>query len=111
MEDLESDFEGSVDEMSADLEEVDDDEDDEDDEDEEHWERASSDGLEGELIVLDEDASDDGGPLLASKTPSESTKSKNPNKERRKKIKGLPTFASASDYAKMLEDEEEEDLG
>jgi ribosome biogenesis protein MAK21 len=114
MEDLESDFEESVDEMSADLEKVDDDEDDEDDEgdeDEEHWERASSDGLEGELMVLDDDASDDGGPLLASKTPSESTKYKNPNKERRKKIKGLPTFASASDYAKMLEDEEGEDLG
>lgn len=44
------------------------------------------------------------------------TKSKNrekndKEKERKKKLKALPTFASAADYAKMLDDDEDEDLG
>jgi ribosome biogenesis protein MAK21 len=32
-------------------------------------------------------------------------------REKRKQMKGLPMFASAEDYAKMLEDDEDEDLG
>ena len=32
-------------------------------------------------------------------------------KERRKKLRGLPTFASVDDYAKVLEDDEDEDFG
>ena len=32
-------------------------------------------------------------------------------REQRKKMKGLPIFASAADYAKMLEDDADEDLG
>lgn len=32
-------------------------------------------------------------------------------KENRKKLKGLPMFASAEDYAKMLDDDEDEDMG
>lgn len=32
-------------------------------------------------------------------------------REKRKQMKGLPMFASAADYAKMLEDDEDEDLG
>jgi ribosome biogenesis protein MAK21 len=103
MEDLESDFERSVDDLGADS--------DEDDEDTEHLERSSSDGLDDGLMVLGEDASDDGGLVLASMALSEPTKSKNPNKERRKKIRGLPTFASASDYARILDDEKGEELG
>jgi ribosome biogenesis protein MAK21 len=103
MEDLESDFERSVDDLGADS--------DEDDEDTERLERSSSDGLDDGLMILGEDASDDGGLVLGSMALSEPTKSKNPNKERRKKIKGLPTFASASDYARILDDEEGEELG
>jgi ribosome biogenesis protein MAK21 len=115
MEDLESDFERSLDEMSSDLDEEDQDEDLEDDEDvddsTEGLGGASSDGLDSGLMDIDEDASDDAGLVLPAKRPSGSSKSTNPNKERRKRMKGLPTFASASDYAKMLEDEDGEDLG
>jgi ribosome biogenesis protein MAK21 len=115
MEDLESDFERSLNEMSSDLDEAGEDEDLEDDDDiddgSERLERASLDSLDGSLMVLPEGPSDDAGPILSAKRPGKSSKSTNPNKERRKRMKGLPTFASASDYAKMLEDEDGEDLG
>ena len=42
-----------------------------------------------------------------SKTKAEENKK---DKERRKKMKSLPTFASAADYAKMLADDDDEDL-
>jgi ribosome biogenesis protein MAK21 len=103
MEDLESDFERSMDDLGADS--------DEDDEDTERMERSSSDGLGDGLMMLGEDASDDEGLVLASMGPSEPTKPTKPNKERRKKIKGLPTFASASDYARILDDDDGEELG
>jgi ribosome biogenesis protein MAK21 len=109
MEDLESDFEQSMDEMSPDFDEDDDNED--LDDSTERIERASSDGLNDGLMVLDEDALDNAGPITSAEGLSKSSKSTIANKERRKKMKGLPTFASANDYAKMLEDDEGEDLG
>lgn len=43
---------------------------------------------------------------------AEKSKSKNAEgRERRKKMKGLPVFASAADYAKMLDNDEDEDMG
>ena len=60
---------------------------------------------------LEEDASDDTELVLPGKRLSGSAKAANFKKERRKRMKGLPTFASASDYAKMLDDDEGEDLG
>jgi len=32
------------------------------------------------------------------------------SRQRRKKMKNLPTFASVEDYAEMLDDDEDEDL-
>ena len=120
MEDLESDFDGRLDESSLDLDDEDEDEDEEPEEfeaDEEIddgtiWpEGMSSDRRQRGVLVLDEDASHDAGLIPSTKKPSRSSSSTNPNKERRRRTKGLPTFASASDYAKMLEDDEGEDLG
>jgi ribosome biogenesis protein MAK21 len=109
MEDLQSDFEQSLDEMSQDLDEDDGDED--FDDGTERMERASSNGLNDGLMVLDEDTSDNAGPINSAKKLSKSSKSTAASKERRKKMKALPTFASANDYAKILEDDEGEDLG
>jgi ribosome biogenesis protein MAK21 len=48
----------------------------------------------------------------ARKTAPQAAKSKSAAaREKRKQMKGLPMFASAEDYAKMLEDDEDEDLG
>ena len=38
------------------------------------------------------------------------TKDKKGKKEEKKRLKSLPTFASATDYAKMLEDDDDEDV-
>ena len=120
MEDLESDFGGNLGEISSDLHEGDDYEDSEDLEDDENigigdgkdrLEEVSSDDLDGGLMVLDEDASDDAGLELPTKRPSGSSEAVNRKKERRKRMKGLPTFASVSDYAQMLDDDEGEDVG
>ncbi|OAG42513.1 hypothetical protein AYO21_03389 [Fonsecaea monophora] len=40
----------------------------------------------------------------------DNSRSKNPKKTARSKLKNLPTFASVEDYAKMLEDDEDEDI-
>jgi ribosome biogenesis protein MAK21 len=112
MDDLDSDFERSLDEMSSELDEDTDDlgEDDKTDDDTEHLEKESPDDLDSGL-GLDEDASGEANLLPPAKKHRESLPSKNPNKRRRKRLKGLPTFASASDYARMLDDDEGEDLG
>jgi ribosome biogenesis protein MAK21 len=111
MDDLESDFERSLDAMSSDLDEDTDDlgEDEITDDGTENLEEASPDDLDSGL-GLNEDASGEASLLPPAEKRSGSLPSKNPNKERRKRLKGLPTFASVSDYAKMLDDEEE-DLG
>jgi ribosome biogenesis protein MAK21 len=112
MDDLESDFERSLDEMSSHLDEDTDDlaEDDNNDDDTENLEEASPDDLDSGL-GLDEDSSGKASLLPPAKKRSGSLPSKNPNKERRKRLKGLPTFASASDYEKILNNDEGEDLG
>jgi len=43
--------------------------------------------------------------------PSKKTIQKREDRDRKKKLKALPTFASAADYEKMLDNEEDEDLG
>jgi ribosome biogenesis protein MAK21 len=112
MDDLESDFERSLDAMSSDLDEDTDDlgEDENTNDGTENLEEASPDDLDSGL-GLNEDASGEASLLPPAKKRSGSLPSKNPNKERPKRLKGLPTFASASDYAKMLDDDEGEDLG
>jgi ribosome biogenesis protein MAK21 len=112
MDDLESDFERSLDEMSSHLDEDTDDfaEDDNYDDDTENLEEASPDDLDSGL-GLDEDSSGKASLLPPAKKRSGSLPSKNSNKERRKRLKGLPTFASASDYEKILNNDEGEDLG
>ena len=45
------------------------------------------------------------------KKPSKKTLQKREDRDRKKKLKALPTFASAADYQKMLDDDEDEDLG
>jgi ribosome biogenesis protein MAK21 len=109
MDDLESDFERSLDEMSSDLDEDTDDlgEGENSDNGTENLEEASPDDLHNGL-GLDED---EVSLLPLTKKRSGSLPSKNPNKERRKRLKGLPTFASANDYEKILDDDEGEDLG
>jgi ribosome biogenesis protein MAK21 len=52
-----------------------------------------------------------GVPDLDSANESEEDEPKPVKENRRKKLKSLPTFASVDDYAKMLEDEEDEDFG
>jgi len=54
--------------------------------------------------LSDEDAAKD-------KKPSQKTIQKREDRDRKKKLKALPTFASAADYQTMLDDEEDEDLG
>jgi ribosome biogenesis protein MAK21 len=76
----------------------------------EDLEEVSLDDLDSGL-GLGEDASGQASLLPPAKKSSGSLPSKNPNKERRKRLKGLPTFASASDYEKILDDDEGEDLG
>lgn len=43
-----------------------------------------------------------------SKPDEAEDKGKQSSREKRKKLKGLPTFASSQDYAKMLDDDEDE---
>ncbi|KAK5939281.1 RNA-binding ribosome biosynthesis protein mak21 [Knufia obscura] len=53
--------------------------------------------------LSDDDAKD--------KKPSQKTLQKREDRDRKKKMKALPTFASAADYQKMLDNDEDEDLG
>lgn len=45
------------------------------------------------------------------KRPSKRTLEQRENREKKRKMKALPTFASAADYAKMIDADEDEDLG
>lgn len=45
------------------------------------------------------------------KGPSKKTREQREKREKKKKMKALPTFASAADYAKLLDNDEDEDLG
>ncbi|KAJ4661853.1 RNA-binding ribosome biosynthesis protein mak21 [Exophiala dermatitidis] len=77
---------------------------------------------EDDLMELDEDVADEGGDFAGFESgeeedqrPSKRKKGKKGAKEdegkakTKKTLKGLPTFASAEDYAKMLENDEDED--
>ncbi|KAF8858148.1 CBF-domain-containing protein [Acephala macrosclerotiorum] len=73
---------------------------------------ADSDDTEGELA----DGSDAGSEMgelfakeLQSSTAEPKDKSKQSSREKRKKLKSLPTFASVEDYAEILDDDEGED--
>lgn len=59
---------------------------------------------ESEFEGLDSD-------LDQQKAPSKKTLRQRETREKKKRMKALPTFASAADYAKMLEDDEGEDVG
>ncbi|CZT05077.1 related to MAK21-protein required for 60S ribosomal subunit biogenesis [Rhynchosporium agropyri] len=48
---------------------------------------------------------------LQTAQPKDTTKGDETSKQRKKKFKSLPTFASAEDYADMLDNEEGEDVG
>lgn len=118
MADLESDFEESDDEDLGHLE----------DEMDELSDAASDDeGFGGVELVGFDDAEDDDAAGMdlddedeeeeaaseTAKPAKTSKKDKNgeTTRERKKRLKAMPTFASAADYAKMLEDDEGEDMG
>ncbi len=81
-----------------------------------------SDGFEDEEdggVVLDDgesEADSDMDTLFANELqtakadPSEEGEGKETSRSKRKKLKGLPTFASAEDYAAMLDNDEDEDF-
>ena len=105
MADLESDFEDSSDGMSAILSDGDGNE-------EESIEDETFNGEDLAAMEFEEANGPvhKGVPLPATDLGPSSDVGKN-EKERRRRMKQLPTFASASDYAKMLDDDEGEDLG
>lgn len=126
MDDLESDFEKSDDDDDHDDIEAEEDEEAEaasavDENDEEGLEAANGDAdvAASDVSSLDFNASDDEENILDSDAsisdaeapiaPSSSLKGKPAPK--RRKVKSLPTFASAEDYAAMLDDDEGEDMG
>ena len=57
---------------------------------------------------VDDSSDENSGELASAPTPD---KKKHTSKDQRKKLRGLPTFASADDYAKMLDNDEDEDYG
>ncbi|KAI1615109.1 CBF/Mak21 family-domain-containing protein [Exophiala viscosa] len=69
---------------------------------------------EDDLMDLDEQAGGDGDAFEGFHSEEEQTSDKKKGgkkKQNKKKTKGLPTFATAEDYAKMLDDDEDEDTG
>jgi ribosome biogenesis protein MAK21 len=79
---------------------------------------ASEGGVDVEAGIFSDEEADTasqigsaGVPDLDSDDESEEDEPKPVKENRRKKLKSLPTFASVDDYAKMLEDEEDEDFG
>lgn len=127
--DDESDMEMlDLDESDAELSDADDIEINMDDDEEDGQEVGGSEIADSDGFV-DEDESEDGGVDLdeASEADSdinelfakelETTKSalpdggkKETSRQKKKKLKGLPTFASVEDYASMLENDEDEDF-
>ena len=110
MDDLESDFEDSDGEL---LDEMDD-----SDDNLSEPEMSDQDGSAVEFVGFNEEETDEEG--LEAASQSESTSPEKPGKkakhgetarDRKRKFKAMPTFASADDYAAMLDDERGEDLG
>jgi ribosome biogenesis protein MAK21 len=115
MDDMESDEEGEGEEgKSGELDEADEADDIDDDED----------VLDGEDLGLDDsddpwadsdwdllsDADVAGGEVVEAEEGTTGS-NKDERKKKRRKLKQLPTFASAEDYAAMLDDDDGEDLG
>lgn len=79
-------------------------------------EHTDSDASEGEDVVAGEDDSgsdiDDlfAKELETERPPQSDEKAGETSRQRKKKFKSLPTFASAEDYAEMLDNDEDEDL-
>ena len=113
MSDLESDFDAAMEDSED--EKMDDAEGDEDeiegvpifdDESEDELDDFKHSVEVSEDIELETEAAD----LRMATPPAKKSKSIEA-REKRRKMKALPVFASAADYAKMLEDDEDEDMG
>jgi len=79
----------------------------------EHSEMGGSDGFEvGGLFDDEDDSGSEIEQLFALETgqAEEPQQGEDTSKQRRKKLKSLPTFASVEDYAGMLDNDEDEDL-
>ena len=112
MDDLESDFEDSDPEIFDDLDDEDEDEDLLDPD------MGEEDGSGVDFVGFDENESDDEdvdtafeAESTALEEASEKRRKDRPAKEQKRKIKALPIFASADDYATMLDDDRGEDIG
>jgi ribosome biogenesis protein MAK21 len=87
--------------------------DDEDARNSEHSEMGGSNGFEDEGLFDDEgDSGSETEQLFAFETgqAEEPEQGEDTSKQRRKKLKSLPTFASMEDYAGMLDNDEDEDM-
>ena len=102
MADLESDFEQSIDGVSDGL-----DEEDSNDNDEMGLDFGGSEDFEEPAPL----ASELDGDLDEQEFNVTRPKPSHSSRDQRKKMKSLPTFASADDYAKLLGDNEDEDMG
>lgn len=71
----------------------------------------SDDGLMEAGILEDESDFEDFDAQAETSKSKAKTSKKASDRERLKKLKALPTFASVSDYAKMLDDDDDEDMG
>ncbi|KKY25529.1 putative ccaat-box-binding transcription factor [Phaeomoniella chlamydospora] len=119
MADLDSEFEASSDSDLAGLEDMDSDAIPSDDEEGGSGVELvgfDDDGNEDEeQDVVDLDASDSITSAAAASPPQPpppaQKKKPETSRERKKRLKAMPTFASASDYAAMLEDDDGEDMG
>lgn len=127
--DDESDMEMlDLDESDAELSDADDVEVNMDDDEDENQEAGGSTIADSDGFV-DEDESEDGGVDLAegseadsdidelfakeletAKTTEPEEGKKETSRQKKKKLKGLPTFASVEDYASMLDNDEDEDF-
>ncbi|KIW37854.1 uncharacterized protein PV06_09839 [Exophiala oligosperma] len=120
----ESDDDLDVSDIDSELMASSEDDQDEDDDEEVDLDPALFDEDDDDLVQMpgeDEDGSADEGASdfegFGEDLPSGKERSKERSKEdkarakKSKKAKNLPTFASAADYAKMLDDDEDEDMG
>ena len=91
----------------------------ESDEDEEMAEAEGDAGVDEELEAMSglDELEDDDDEISASEVEEEpavvdaAKEARDAKKNKRRKLKGMPTFASADDYAAMLDDDVDEDLG
>lgn len=82
------------------------DEEDEDDEDDDDDDAAGPSDFAG----FGSDADEGAASTTTKKKGAKSDAGKGKDKDRKKRLKSLPTFASVADYAKMLDDEDDEDV-